>query len=49
MPLLEVGTIINALPASPAKIEEIRECTDQDVVIAHLKDVVHHGWPKYPN
>ena len=49
VPLLEVDTITNTLPASPAKIEEIRECTDQDVVLAHLKDVVHHGWPEYPN
>ena len=49
VPLLEVDTITNTLPASPAKLGEIRECTDQDVVLAHLKDVVHHGWPEYPN
>ena len=47
--LLEVNAITSTLPASPAKLEEIRQCTDQDVVLAHLKDVVHHGWPEYPN
>ena len=49
VPLLEVNAITSTLPASPAKLEEIRQCTDQDVVLAHLKDVVHHGWPEYPN
>ena len=49
VPLLEVNAITSTLPASPAKLEEIRQCTDQDVVLAQLKDVVHHGWPEYPN
>ena len=49
VPLLEVNAITSTLPASPAKLEKIRQCTDQDVVLAHLKDVVHHGWPEYPN
>ena len=49
VPLPEVNAITRALPASPAKLEEIRRCTDQDVVLAPLKDVVHHGWPEYPN
>ena len=47
VPLLEFNAITSTLPASPAKLEEIRQCTDQDVVRAHLKDVVHHGWPEY--
>ena len=49
VPLLEVNAITSALPASPDKLEEIRQRTDQDVVLAHLKDVVHHGCPEYPN
>ena len=48
VPLLEVNAITSILPASPAKLEEIRQCTDQDVVLAHL-GVVHHGWPEYAN
>ena len=43
VPLLEVNAITSTLPASPAKLEEIRQCTDQDVVLAHLKDIVHLG------
>ena len=49
VPLLEVNAITSILPASGAKLEDIRQCTDQDVALAHLKDVVHHGWPEYPN
>ena len=48
VPLVELDAITSTLPASPAKLEEIRQCTDQDVVLAHLKDVVHHGWPEHP-
>ena len=48
VPLLEVNAITSTLPASPAKLEEI-QCTDQDVVLAYLNDIVHHGWPEYPN
>ena len=47
--LLDVNTITSILPASRSKLEEIRQCTDQDVVLARLKDVMHHGWPEYPN
>ena len=49
LPLLEVNALTSTLPASPAKLEEIRQCTDQDVVLSHLKDVVHHGWPEHSN
>ena len=46
--LIEVDAITTTLSASPAKLEEIRQCTDQVVVLAHLKDIVHHGWKEYP-
>jgi len=49
LPVVELDTISRTLPASPAKLDEVREYTDQDVVLSHLKDVVHHGWPEYPN
>ena len=47
--LLEVDAITSTLPASPAKLDEIRQCTDQDFVLTYLKDVVHHGRPEHPN
>ena len=39
------------LAASPAKLDEIRNWTSQDIVPSHLKDVIHQdqGWPEYPN
>ena len=49
IPLLEVDAITHALPASPAKLDEIRNYTSQDIVLSHLKDVIHQGWPEYPN
>jgi len=29
-------------------MKERRQCKNQYVVLAHLNDVVHHGWPEYP-
>ena len=49
VPLLEVDAITSTLPASPAKLNEIRDYTSQDIVLSHLKDVIHQGWPEYPN
>ena len=49
IPLLEVDAITHPLPASPAKLDEIRNYTSQDIVLSHLKDVIHQGWPEYPN
>ena len=43
--LLEVDAITSTFPASPAKLEDIRQCTDQDVVLAHLKDIAQ----EHPN
>lgn len=51
IPLLEVDAIIHTLSTSPAKLDEIRNCTSQDIVPSHLKDVTHQDqrWPEYPN
>ena len=49
VPLLEVNAITNILPASPAKLDEIRNQTSQDIVHSHLKDVIFQGWPEYLN
>ena len=43
IPLLEVDGITSTLPASPAKLDEIRDYTSQDIVLSHLKDVIHQG------
>ena len=40
VPLLEVNAITNILPASPAKLDEIRNQTSQDI---------YQAWPEYPN
>ena len=49
IPLLEVDTITHTLPASPAKLDEIRNYTSQDTVLSYLKDVIYQGWHEYPN
>lgn len=49
VPLLEVNAITNIPPASPAKLDEIRNQTSQDIVLSHLKDVIYQGWPEYLN
>ena len=49
IPVLEVDAITSTLPDSPAKLDEIRNYTSQDIVLSHLKDVIHQGWPGYPN
>ena len=49
VPLLEVDAITSTLPVSPAKLDEIRGYTSQDIVLSHLKDVIHQGWHEYPN
>ena len=47
--LLEVNAITSTLPVSPAKLDEVRNHTSQDIILIHLKDVIHQGWPEYPN
>ena len=40
---------LQPLPASPAKLDEIGNQSSQDIVPSHLEDVIHQGWPEYPN
>lgn len=49
LPLLELDVITSTQPISPAKLDEIRNQTSQDIVLSHLKDVIHQGWPEYLN
>ena len=43
IPLSEDDAITHTLPASPDKLGEIRNYTSQDIVLSHLKDVIHQG------
>ena len=45
--LIEVDAITQHLPATPVKLQEIRNTTNEDTMLNHLKDVVYHGWPEY--
>ena len=45
IPVLKVDTITSTLPASPAKLDEIRDYTIHDIVLSHLKDVIIKGGP----
>ncbi|CAB3997901.1 retrotransposon-like family member retr-1, partial [Paramuricea clavata] len=49
VPMIEINEISSTLPASPTKLDEIREQTRQDATLDHLKEVIHHGWPEYPS
>ena len=44
---IDVNEITKTLPATPAKLDEIRELTSQDTALQHLKDMIIHGWPDY--
>ena len=46
-PQVEVETITQLLPATPAKLQEVRDATIEDITTSHLKDVIYHGWPKH--
>ncbi|KXJ12138.1 Uncharacterized protein K02A2.6 [Exaiptasia diaphana] len=46
LPTIEVDTITRTLPATPAKLEEIRDATNKDETLCHLKDLVYNGWPE---
>lgn len=47
VPEIQVDTITSTLPTNAAKLQEIREETDKDETLCHLKDVVYHGWPEF--
>ena len=49
VPFLEVDAVTSTLSESPAKLEEIQQCTDEDVVLAYIKDAVRYVWREYPN
>ena len=46
LPTIDVDTITRTLPATPARLEEIRDETNKDETLSHLKNLVYHGWPE---
>lgn len=45
-PEIQVDMITGTLPATPARLDEIREETSKDGTLSHLKDLVYQGWPE---
>lgn len=44
-PQLDIQQIIENLPASPTKLQQIRNETANDPTLSKLFDVIHQGWP----
>ena len=44
---IEVDMSIQNLPATPAKLQEIRDVTNENITISHLKNVIYHGYSKH--
>ena len=42
---IEVDLVSRHLPATPTKKDEIRQATEDDTTLSHLKDVIFRGWP----
>ena len=42
---INVHHITRTLPASPIKLQQIREETARDNTLALLRDIIHEGWP----
>lgn len=45
LPQLDVHLVTKTLPASPTKIQQIREETAKDQTLSLLKDTIYEGWP----
>ena len=41
-----VHSVINDIPSSPGRLEEIRHATQDDISLQQLSQVVRHGWPE---
>ena len=46
-PRIEVDMIIQHLPATHAKLQEIRDATNENITISHHKNVIYHEWSKH--
>ena len=45
LPQLDIHQITSTLPASPLKLEQIREETARDPTLNKLREVIYQGWP----
>ena len=45
LPQLDIHQITSTLPASPIKLQQIRNETADDPVLSKLREVVYQGWP----
>ena len=46
LPQLDIHHITKSLPASPARLQQIREETAHDFTMSKLKEMVYKGWPE---
>ena len=46
-PVIEVDTLTQHIPATSTKLQDIRNATNKDVTLSHLKGVIYHEWPEH--
>jgi len=46
LPQLSIHQVTDTLPASPAKLQQIRELTTSDPTLSQLRDTIYKGWPE---
>ena len=46
-PVIEVDMIAQHIPATPAKLQDMRNETSKDIILNHLKDIIYHEWPEH--
>lgn len=47
LPQLEVHQVTNTLPATPTRLQQIREETAKDATLSLLRKTIYQGWPEY--
>ncbi|XP_048583419.1 uncharacterized protein K02A2.6-like [Nematostella vectensis] len=46
LPQLSIHQVTDTLPASPAKLQQIRDLTTSDPTLSQLRDTICKGWPE---
>ncbi|XP_048589536.1 uncharacterized protein K02A2.6-like [Nematostella vectensis] len=46
LPQLSIHQVTDTLPASPAKLQQIRDLTTSDPTLSQLRDTIYKGWPE---
>ena len=44
LPQLSIDQVTDTLPASPAKLQQIRDLTTSDPTLSQLRDTIYKGW-----